>query len=411
MATPPSVWIVHVDVDAFFASVEQLLIPRLRSQPVVVGSGCIASCSYEARRFGLHAGMSLVSARKRCPQAVVLAGHYPIYRCFAEHIWEICRQYCCSLETFLDEAYGEIGVADHTPAGQLFPVPDSQRIGVRLQQRILRDVRLPVSVGLARNRMMAKLASSAAKPGGVRVIPPGSEADYLAPLPVEKLLGVGRKHAQALREMNITTIGQVAEISPMAMRDMFGRHGETLHDRAQGRDPQRLRPDALPKTISRETTFHAPTCDRNEILGMLCYLLQRAMRAMRERKLLLGCVEASIRYDDWKQYATRRTLPEPVDTDDDVLPIVVALFDKLHRRRVALRHVGVVLSNFTPAAAVGRLFTPAPQQRREDLQHAIDIVRDRFGHGSMVTGKAIDLLGKLRQDDYGFVLRTPSLTK
>ncbi|HDZ43225.1 MAG TPA: hypothetical protein ENH80_04705 [Phycisphaerae bacterium] len=122
-------------------------------------------------------------------------------------------------------------------------------------------------------------------------------------------------------------------------------------------------------------------------------------------------MEVSIRYDDWKHQATRHALPEPADTDDDVLPSVWRMLDKLYRRRVALRHVGVVLSNFHPAAAAGRLFAPPRRQRRDDLQHAIDAVRDRFGHGSIIAGRAIDLLGRLDQNDYGFVLRTPSLTK
>ena len=411
MTTNHTSWIVHVDVDAFFASIEQLLIPSLRHRPVIVGSGCIASCSYEARALGLRAGMPLHEARRRCPQAVVLAGQYQVYRCFAEHIWDICRRYCISLETLLDEAYGQLAIPVRHDGPAPFFSAGPEQIGHALQQQVLDEVHLPISVGLAANRMMAKLASAAAKPGGVRVIWPGTEAAYLAPLPVRTLLGVGPKLADTLTDMNVTTIGQLAAISAASLRAMFGRRGEVIHQRALGRDVHKLRPDAPPKTISRETTFHAPTCDRDEIAAMLCYLLQRAMRAMRQHRLLVGCLEVSIRYDDWKQQATRHALPEPADTDDDVLPSVWRMLDKLYRRRVALRHVGVVLSNFHPAAAAGRLFAPLRRQRRDNLQHAIDAVRDRFGHGSIIAGRAIDLLGRLDQNDYGFVLRTPSLTK
>ncbi|MHC4985134.1 MAG: DNA polymerase Y family protein [Planctomycetota bacterium] len=391
-------------MDAFFPSVEQLLIPALRDRPVIVGSGCIASCSYEARRFGLSAGMPLTEAKRRCPQAVILTGHYQIYRCFAEHIWSICRRYCCAMETFLDEAVGELAEDPSRFGGP-------ERLGQRLQTEILAEVGLPVSIGLAGNRMMAKLASSSVKPAGVRVIGPGSEATFLAPLPVEHLLGVGPKLHRKLADMNVETVGDLAALPQNFLRDMLGRWGDVLFERSHGRDARALRPGAPPKTISRETTFHQPTCDRDEAAGMLCYLLQRAMRMARQHRLLVGCLETSIRYDDWKSYATRRTLPEPADLDDHVLPIVVELFAKLHRRRVALRHVGVVLSRFIPAASVGRLFTPRDQQCCSNIQHAIDAVRDRFGHGSMVTGPAIDLLDRLDTDDYGFVLRTPSLTK
>ena len=395
--------ILHIDVDAFFASVEQLLIPSLRGRGVIVGSGCIASCSYEARRAGLRAGMPLSNARRRCPSAVVLAGDYQIYRCFAEQIWDICRRYTESLETFLDEAYGRIAVDADRYGG-----PD--QLGLRIQREVADEVHLPVSVGVAANRMMAKLASSAAKPGGVLWIPAGIEADYLAPLPAGDLPGVGPKIAGKLADMNITTIGQIAAMPARALAAMFGRAGLTIHDRACGRDDQPTRPAAPPRSISRETTFHKPTCDRDEIVGMCSYLLQRAMRAMRERGLLTGRVELSIRYDDWKSCAARRSLDEPTGQDGDVTAMVAGLLEKLHTRRVALRHVGVVLSGFTPVGGAPRLLPPA-SPRRDGLQHTIDDIRDRFGHASVITGPEIDLLGKLAHNDYGFVLRTPSLTK
>jgi len=392
-----------VDADAFFASVEQLLIPPLRGQGVIVGSGCIASCSYEARRVGLRAGMPLHEARRRCPSAVVLPGDYQIYRCFAEQIWDICRRYTESLETFLDEACGRIAVDAGRYGG-------ADQLGLRIQREVADEVHVPVSVGLAANRMMAKLASSAAKPRGVLWIPAGIEADYLAPLPAGDLPGVGPKIAGKLADMNITTIGQIAAMPARILAAMFGKAGLTIHDRACGRDDQPMRPAAPPRSISRETTFHKPTCDRREIIGMLNYLLQRAMRAMRNHGLLTRHVELAIRYDDWKSCAARRTLDEPTSRDDDVAAVLAGLLEKLHTRRVALRCVGVVLAGFTPVGSAPRLLPPARPQLL-GLQDVIDDVRDHFGHGSVVTGPEIDLLGKLARNDYGFVLRTPSLTK
>lgn len=396
--------ILHVDVDAFFPSVEQLLIPRLRGRPVVVGSGVIASCSYEARRFGLRAGMSLVEARRHCPQAVVLAGHYQIYRCFAEHVWRICRRYTCGLETYLDEAYGQLGGTE-----RLFGRPLS--LGRRLQGEIHNEVHLPVSIGLAENRMLAKLASHAAKPGGVVWIEPGRAQEFLQALPVERLLGVGPKTAGRLRDVSVETVGQLARLSREFLRAMFGLRGEVLYERARGRDVTVLRPEARPKSISRETTFHEPTCHRDEIAGMLFYLAERAMRTCRQAGLLAGCVEVGIRYDDWKQDATRRMLDAPTADEERVFETVTELFRKLYHRRVALRHVGIVLSRLASAADEGRLFESAETARHRDLHRAVDAIRDRWGHGAVVSGKSIELLGKLQQDDYGFVLRTPSLTK
>jgi len=411
--------IVHVDADAFFASVEQLLIPSLRGRPVVVGSGVIASCSYEARRFGLRAGMSLHEARRLCPSCVFLKGDYQIYRCFAEHVWDVCRQYTASLETFLDEAYGD---ATGIPRGS--PLA----FGRRLRQHVRREVGLPISVGLARNRMLAKLASDSAKPRGVAWVSPGKEQTFLAPLPIGKLPGVGRATAERLADMNIKTVSDLRAFGRKFLAAAFGRRGEVLHERCRGReghpnaihrvgDPDLPGPGILPvsrcipRTISRETTFHQPQCDPQRIRGMVFYLLERAMRTVRQRNLLTRSVEVSIRYDDFRQAAARRTLDESTDDDEAVFRVVLDLLERLHTRRVALRHVGVVLSRFVPDSARATLFEPRTSVRRRELHGAVDAIRDRYGHAAVVTGKSIELLGRLEQNDYGFVLRTPSLTK
>jgi len=396
--------VIHIDVDAFFASVEQLLIPSLRGRPVVVGSGCIASCSYEARRFGLHAGMSLAEARRRCPSAVVLKGQYPIYRCFAEAIWRICRQYTCGLETYLDEAYGDAGGMK-----RLFGRPAV--LGERLRRQVLDEVGLSVSVGLASNRMLAKIASSSAKPGGVATVANGREEAFLRELPVRKLPGVGPRTSEILADMNIQTVGQLRALSRSTLTGLFGRRGELLYVRSRGRDDQPLRPEARPRSISRETTFHRPTCEPNEIRAMLFYLTERAMRAMRRHRLLAGAVTLSIRYDDWKQLEARRSLAEPTADDDEAFAVVEDLLGRLYRRRVALRHVGIVLSRFRPPGQQGRLFEPPSRHRRRSLYATIDRIRDRWGHAALLRGQSIELLGRLERNDYGFILRTPSLTK
>jgi DNA polymerase-4 len=396
--------ILHIDVDAFFASVEQLLIPSLRDRPVIVGSGCIASCSYEARRFGLHAGMSLRRAMRLCPSAVRLPGRYHTYRCFAEHIWQVSRRYVTALETYLDEAYGD-ATGTHGLHG------DPLALGRRLQRDVRREVHLPVSIGLGANRMMAKVASAHGKPGGVVWIRPDEQEAFLAPLPVAALPGVGHRTAEVLHDMNIETVRELRGLSRESLRAMFGRRGEVLYERCRGRDAEATRPAAVPKTISRETTFHEPTDDPKQIHGMLQYLLERAMRAMRGLGLLVRTVELTIRYDDWKRRAARSTLPEPAADDDRVFETVLRLLGRLHNRRVALRHVGIVLSRFSPKAARAALFEDPTRARAREIYHTVDSIRDRWGHAAIVTGKSIELVGNLRQNDYGFILRTPSLTK
>jgi len=403
-AEMPSDLVLHLDVDAFFASIEQLLIPRLRGRPVVVGSGVIASCSYEARAFGLRAGMSLRRAKQLCPAAVILEGDSHIYRCFAEHIWRIARRYTRSLQTHLDEAYGEA-------TGMELIHGRPVALGRKLQRQVLDEVGLWVSVGLAANRMMAKIASASAKPGGVRWIAPDQAESFLTDLPVGKLPGVGPKTAAKLHDMNVRTVGQLRALRRWVLRSMFGRRGEVLYERCRGRDFQTIRPAPPPATISRETTFHAPTCDAGEIRGMVFYLLGRAMRAARRAGLRVGCVELSIRYDDWKQLASAKTLTAPSELDDDVFAVVLRLLERLHRRRVALRHVGVVLSKLVPSGTQRTLFEAKREVRGRKLYGAVDAIRDRYGYAAVVSGKSIELLGHLEQNDYGFVLRTPSLTK
>ncbi|HOD80568.1 MAG: DNA polymerase IV [Planctomycetes bacterium ADurb.Bin126] len=445
--------IVHVDVDAFFASVEQLLVPSLRDRPVIVGSGCIASCSYEARASGLRAGMPLSQARRLCPRAVVLEGNYPIYRCFAEHVWEVFRRYATGLETFLDEAYGDATGMEAVHGSPL-------ELGRSLQQAVRAEVGLPVSVGLASGRMMAKLASGSAKPYGVAWIRPGQEADFLAPLPVKKLPGVGGRTAERLHDLNIQTIAQMRRLTRQTLRCMFARRGDALYDRCRGiPDESALSRQAppLPKTISRETTFHQPTSRNEELRGMLEYLTERAVRTARGKGLRAGTVELSIRYDDWKQDASAASLEAPTDRDDEVFALVLRLLDRLHKRRVALRHVGITLSNFTRDRGEPALFDlpvgslpaggragcglriaergarnaerkkptdlsvsverqefperSAPPRDRSNLYRALDAIRDRWGHSAIVQGESVNLLGELKQNDYGFILRTPSLTK
>jgi len=396
--------IFHIDVDAFFASVEQLLTPALRRRAVIVGSGCIASCSYQARRFGLHAGMSLRRARALCADAVILPGNYQTYRCFAEHIWEICSHYAHKLETLLDEAYGDATGLSARYGGAV-------AMGRELQRRVDGEVGLPVSIGLAGNAMLAKLASGAAKPHGVLWIPPGGEREFLDPLPADGLPGVGPKTAERLADANIRTVAELRGLDREVLVCMFGRRGDLLYDRARGCDRAEIRSDAPPKSISRETTFHEPQCDMRWIRGMLFYLTERAAGAARVAGLLAGRVETSIRYVDFKGDRGARTPSRPTNCPWRLFDLAADLLASLHRRRVALRGVGVTLSKFSREADEGRLFETPYDAKRRNLNVALDAIRNRYGHASIVAGESIALLGQLKQNDYGFVLRTPSLTK
>jgi len=391
---------MHVDVDAFFASVEQLRDPRLRGKPVAVGNGVVASPSYEARKLGVTTAMPIHQALRICPQLVVLDGRHDVYRCFTEATWEICRRYAPALETFLDEAF-----ADFSGTDEIYP--DLLGLGGRIQKEILEEVGLPVTIGIAKNRMVSKLAAKTVKPRGLREIPEGQEEAFLLPLPIEKIAGMWPKTAALFHDMNIRTVREFREIPLATLEAMLGKVGVSLHERARGEDSRPIHEREIPKQISRETSLEKPTADRGELEGVLFYLVDRAIRAIRKLGLRTRTMRVRLRYSDGEETETSVSFP-PTAFDEEIQPLARKLLWALYTRRVTVRFVGSGFSNFQADEGQLELFTDASLSR---FHAAVDAIRDKFGHGAIVAGRAIDLLGKLPHDAYGYVLRTPSLTK
>ena len=397
--------LLHVDIDAFFASIEQRRDPRLRGRPVIVGTGVIASCSYEARRFGLKAGMTLSEARRLCPQAVVLEGHAQVYRCFAEEVFARCRDVAPAVETYLDEAY-----CDLTGTGRLHGDPLEAARG--LKRAIHGATGLTVTCGLGPNRMLAKLAGKAVKPDGLARVTAAEAEAFLRDLPVEQVTGVGHANAKTLRSMNVRTAGELRVLPVETLERLFGAPGRLLHARCRGRDTTVVSEREVPLSISRETSFHRDTADRAEIEGMLEYLAGRACRTARELGLRPRTVAVRLRYADGESMERARSLPQPSDADPVVLALALGMLARLFTRRVALHQVGLALSNLSRAGGEqGALFEEREAGRRAALYRAFDGVRGAFGHGVLVSGRALHLKGRLEENEHGFVLRTPSLTK
>jgi len=398
--------ILHVDIDAFFAAIEQILNPKLRGRPVIVGAGVIASCSYEARRFGLHAGMPLTEARRLCPGAVILDGHEKTYRAFAGRIFDICRRYAPAVETFLDEAYCDLTGTERHHGG------DPLVAAARLRADVFREVGLTVTAGIGTSRMVAKMAGKSVKPDGLHRVMPGDEDAFIRALPIAKLPGVGPATGRVLERMNVETIGDLRAFSRAHLEKLFGAPGAALHERCRGRDTQPVTVREIPQSISRDSSFHADTIDPGEIEGMLYYLTERAVRTARSQGLKARTVSARLRYTDSGGEAKSRTLPDPSDRDEEIYACARDLLKTIHTRRESLHMVGVALSNFvTGAAGQMDLFDPEKGPKLDRLYESLDRVRSRFGHSAVVAGKSVRLIGRVEQDGYGFVLRTPSLTK
>jgi DNA polymerase-4 len=391
---------MHIDVDAFFASVEQLRDPRLRGKPVAVGNGVVASPSYEARARGVTTAMPIHQALRVCPELVVLDGRHDVYRCFTEATWEICRRYAPALETFLDEAFADFSGTEHI-------YPDLRELGARIQREIRDEVGLPVTIGIAKNRMVSKLAAKTVKPRGLREIPEGQEEAFLLPLPIEKIAGMGPKTAALFHDMNIRTVREFREIPLATLEAMLGKVGVSLHERARGQDSRPIHEREIPKQISRETSLEKPTADRGELEGVLFYLVDRAIRAIRKTGLRTRTMRIRLRYSDGEENETSVSFP-PTAFDEEIQPLARTLLWKLYTRRVTIRFLGSGFSNFQADEGQLELFSDATLAR---FHAAVDAIRDKFGHGAIVAGRAIELLGKLPHDAYGYVLRTPSLTK
>jgi DNA polymerase IV len=394
--------IVHIDIDAFFASVEQLLVPALRNRPVAVGSGCIASCSYEARARGLSAAMSLARARQLCRDLVVRKGSYQVYRCFAERIWELCREVSPAVDTYLDDAYLEMAGTE-----RLYGVDFAGRIE-ELRQRINSVTGLTVSAGIGPNRMIARLAGRSAKPNGLVCVAAEEVEQFIINRPVGDIPGVGRKTQMLFNKLNIHSIRQLRLLQRRTLIELLGRNGSVIYDRARGRDTRPVSARELPVTISRESSLVQETTDLKEIRGLLYYLMERGLKALRAQGLVASRVGLRIRYADFQGEEVTRRLARSSDLEEEVFAM---LLKRLYTRRVALRLVGVVFSGITVKRGRQLDLFEENDGRAQALAVALDEVRSEFGFSAITSGPALDLMPGLKQNRDGFVLRTSCLTK
>jgi DNA polymerase-4 len=377
--------IAHLDFDAFFAAVEENQDPSLRGKPVIVGGGergVVSTANYVARRYGVHSAMPLRTARRLCPHGVYLTGHHQLYYEYSRRLMALLDQYSPLVEQMsLDEAY-----VDLTGTEGLFgpPVQTARSI----QQRVTDELSLSISVGLATNKLVAKVASDYRKPAGFTVVPPGREAEFLAPLPVGRLPGVGPVLLERLRDRGVSTVGDLARVPPHLLRLSFGDPGEMLAHRARGEDPRLVTPHEEVKSISREHTFEDDVSDVGLLESMLVALTEDVCRRLRRKRLEARTVTVKIRYSDFVTHTCSHTLSRPLDVDEALFEEVLALFRQGRRRRYHLRLVGVALSNLTPRAWQDDLFDQElPLLRELDLK--LDTIREKYGKDAIRRGAAL----------------------
>ena len=379
--------ILHVDMDAFYASVEQLDDPALRGRPVIVGGrpeqrGVVSAASYEARAFGVHSAMPSVTAHRLCPNGVFLPVRMPRYAELSRDIHAVFEHYTPLVEPLsLDEAY-----LDVTASRRLFGT--GEQIGRTIKRRIRDEIGLVASVGVATNKFLAKLASDLDKPDGLVVIPPDEAERLLAPLPVSRLWGVGTATQEALARHGITTIGQLQPIAPEVLATWFGRVGTGLADLAHGRDESPVVPDAEAKSLSAETTFAQDVADVDVLHRWLLDLTDHVARRLRRHRRRARTVQIKIRYGDFRTLTRAQTLAEPTDITDVVWANVRELFDRrIDLSRGAVRLVGVGVSGLgEPGPTQRTLFDTGRHDKLHQVDEAADAIRDKFGDDAVQRG-------------------------
>ncbi|AKG52698.1 DNA polymerase IV [Dehalogenimonas sp. WBC-2] len=396
--------IMHIDLDAFFVSVEQVFDPALRGRPVAVGGipgqgrGVVAAASYEARQFGIHSGMPLKEAERRCPQCVFLSGRFERYRDASEKFMAILADFSPFLEPVgIDEAFLEV-TGFESLYGTLAVM------GHQIRKRIRDEIGIAASIGLASSKIVAKVASKAAKPDGLMEIPDGGEAAFLAPMAIGKMPGIGQQTEKALNALGIHTLGELARLPLSLLTERFGVYGQVLHDHALGIDHRLIEPPAEAKSVSHEMTLDEDSRDRGFLEANLRYMAEKVGARLRRYGQKGSVVNIRLRFSDFTTITRQRKLGFATDANEVIFDEANKLFDKaMSTSRLAVRLLGVGVGGL--GGAEGQLpLSPAFTGRYAALDKVLDRLRKRYGFAAIQTGRTLKLGWKSGEghDVHGF---------
>ncbi len=376
--------ILHLDLDAFFASVECLRNSALKGKALIVGGysgrGVVASCSYEARAFGVHAAMPIRMALRLCPEAVVVRGDMEVYSKYSGLVTDILRGEAPILEkASIDEFYADISGMDRYFG--------CWRWATELRDRILRESGLPISMALAVNKLVSKIGAGEAKPNGARLIAAGAEKDFIAPLAVRKIPLVGEVTARKLNLMGIRLVGQLRQIPPQLLEREFGRYGPQLWKKAHAEDDSPVTPIQEQKSMSTERTFEQDSADMGWLHDQLTAMVMELGYELRQRGQFTACVTVKLRYADFNTFTRQRHIPYSA-SDTQLMRVAHELFAQLYERRQRIRLLGVRFSDLVQGRPQLNLFEDTPEDTR--LMDALDRIRTRFGTHAVKRGSTID---------------------
>ncbi len=382
----PQRYIAHFDLDSFFVSVEMLLDPSLLGKAVVVGGsrdrGVVTTCSYEARKFGVRSAMPMRKAMELCPHAIIVKSSYGQYAKYSAWVTNIIAANAPLYEkASIDEFY-----IDLTGMDTFF---NPLEWTIKLRQTIMDETGLPISFGLATNKLVAKIATDEAKPNGYLFVTPGKEKEFLAPLPVEKLGGVGKKSHQTLLALGIHTIGDILKYDGVLLEKALGKWGTQLIRQANGKSDSVVSPHRESKSISAENTFEENTADLDILLAQLVGQAERVAYELRQEKKFATCVAIKFRNANFETSTRQITIPATI-ADSDIIKSATDLFTKLYVPGTLVRLLGVRLAGLTDTGAQTNLFDNKTEQHA--LYDAIDAVKNKFGKSVLRKARTIKKL-------------------
>jgi DNA polymerase-4 len=386
--------IMHLDLDAFFCAVEELQDPSLKGKPFAVGGrpesrGVVSSCSYAARKFGIRSAMPMGKALRLCPNLIVISSRHARYGEYSDKVMDRLNQMTPLVEPVsIDEAF--LDVSDMAE--------DVGFLARRLQSQIRSELGLPCSLGVATNKLVAKVASDVGKishrgiesPNAITIVPPGEEARFLAPLPVQAIWGIGPKSTQKLSDLGVRTIGDLSTLSEKTLNEHFGKYGSELHARSLGIDASPVSNAGVLKSVSNEHTYDHDTRDESTVLKSLRYLCEKVGRRLRKANLSGNVIHIKLRWSDFTTITRQTSLPAVTDQDNLIYTIAVGLFQKAwHEDRLAVRLIGVGVSGLVPAQRQLNLWD-AGSDKEHKLLEAIDRLRERYGENIIHRAEEMD---------------------
>ncbi len=382
--------IIHIDMDAYYASVEIRDNPELVGKPVVVGGsptgrGVIAAASYEARKFGVYSAMPASQAIRKCPGAVFVKPRMEHYAKISKQIRAIFADYTSLVEPLaLDEAF-----LDVTGCQRL--LGNAANIAVQIRTRILNELGLIASAGVAPNKYLAKLASDLEKPNGLVVVDPDTVQQFLDPLPISRVWGVGKKTQEKFKKIGVTTIANLRQISMSTLKPIFGVNSQHFWNLARGIDSRNVVPDRVAKSVSHETTFRADIYSKDAILAWASELTDQVGRRLRRYQITGKTIQVKLRYSNFQTITRAMTLPRPTDITEDIRVVAHDLINRVEFGGRGIRLLGVGVNNLTRGGMVqGMLFDQAERKQAKRIDATTDKIKEKFGSHAVLRGTSLE---------------------